>query len=93
MLKVLGFLVEMKVNKLNLDNKIRQVHVHKMIYNKLQNLSDLKCILIRVDWNKRLGMGHLSRCFELAKKLKKLKITPYFFLKYDKNTIERYIFL
>jgi hypothetical protein len=43
-----------------------------MIYNKLQNLSDLKCILIRVDWNKRLGMGHLSRCFELAKKLKKL---------------------
>ena len=59
-----------------------------MIYNKLQNLSDLKCILIRVDGNKRLGMGHLSRCFELAKKLKKLKITPYFFLKYDKNTIE-----
>jgi len=48
----------------------------------------LKYIVFRVDANKRLGMGHLSRCFELAKKLKKLKIEPYFFIKNDEIAIQ-----
>ena len=48
----------------------------------------LKCIIFRVDANKRLGMGHMSRCFELAKKLKKLKITSYFFIKNDKQSMK-----
>jgi spore coat polysaccharide biosynthesis predicted glycosyltransferase SpsG len=45
----------------------------------------LKSVLFRVDGNKSLGMGHLSRCIQLAKLLKKKGVTSYFLIK--KNNI------
>lgn len=47
----------------------------------------MKRVLFRVDANKRLGIGHMSRCFELAKKLRKFNVTPYFFIKEDNRAI------
>ncbi|WP_428324958.1 hypothetical protein [Nitrosopumilus sp.] len=48
----------------------------------------MKCIIFRVDANKRLGMGHLSRSIQLAKELKKLKIKTYFLIKNEKESIK-----
>ena len=48
----------------------------------------MKWVVFRVDSNKRLGMGHLSRCFELANTLKKFKIKSYFAIKKDKSALE-----
>jgi len=41
----------------------------------------LKNVLFRLDVNKRLGMGHMSRCRDLSSKLKKYNIDSYFLLK------------
>jgi len=41
----------------------------------------LKNVLFRLDVNKRLGMGHMSRCLDLSSKLKKYNIDSYFLLK------------
>tara|TARA_B110001454_G_scaffold215543_1_gene237181 strand:- start:930 stop:1940 length:1011 start_codon:yes stop_codon:yes gene_type:complete len=41
----------------------------------------LKRVLFRLDVNKRLGMGHMSRCLDLSNKLIKYKIDSYFLLK------------
>jgi spore coat polysaccharide biosynthesis predicted glycosyltransferase SpsG len=41
----------------------------------------LKRVLFRLDVNKRLGMGHMSRCLDLSNKLRKYNINSYFLLK------------
>ena len=41
----------------------------------------MKNVLFRLDVNKRLGMGHMSRCLDLSSKLKKYNIDSYFLLK------------
>ena len=40
----------------------------------------MKKVLFLVDANKRLGMGHLSRCLELARNLKRIQVTSYFLI-------------
>ncbi len=41
-----------------------------------------------MDANKKIGMGHISRCFELANQLKKFKVQSYFFVKNNSETIK-----
>ena len=41
----------------------------------------MKRVLFRLDVNKRLGMGHMSRCLDLSNKLRKYNINSYFLLK------------
>lgn len=44
-------------------------------------------MLFRVDADKRLGVGHLSRCVELAKKLKKFNVSSHFLIKNNEYAI------
>jgi spore coat polysaccharide biosynthesis predicted glycosyltransferase SpsG len=45
-------------------------------------------VLFLVDANKRLGMGHITRCLELARNLKRLKVSSYFLVSKNSSILQ-----